>query len=64
VYYLTYAINHGFAQRDAETAADIALTVIAVSIVVHGASATPLLARYEQYLSRREARSHRPARDD
>jgi NhaP-type Na+/H+ or K+/H+ antiporter len=64
VYYLTYAINHGFAQRDAEAAADIALTVIAVSIVVHGASATPLLVRYEQYLSRREARSHRPARDE
>jgi NhaP-type Na+/H+ or K+/H+ antiporter len=64
VYYLTYAISHGFAQRDAETAADIALTVIAVSIVVHGASATPLLARYEQYLRRREARSHRPARND
>ena len=46
VYYLTYALGHGLAGAAAERVADLTLTVVAASIVVHGISVTPLMNRY------------------
>jgi sodium/hydrogen antiporter len=46
IYYLCYALRHGLgADRAAEVCA-LVLPVIALSVVVHGASAQPLLAWY------------------
>ena len=43
IYYLTYAVVHGFGGGEARLVADLALAVVAVSIVVHGVSVTPLM---------------------
>ena len=53
IYYLTYAIEHGLSGEDAQSLTAIVLTVVAISIVVHGISVTPLMARYER-LGRRQ----------
>ena len=56
VYYLMYAANHGL---DAETAwqlTSITLTVIAVSIVLHGITVTPLMNWRQQRRQRTAAR--------
>ena len=50
LYYLTYVINHGVSANDAHTAAALVVSTIACSILVHGATAQPLLARYEASL--------------
>ena len=52
VYYLSYAIHRGVPSDAAELVADAALATIALSIVMHGVSATPLMERYR-------ARRHR-----
>ena len=43
IYYLTFAIVHGFSGEDANLVADLTVAVVAVSIVVHGVSVTPLM---------------------
>jgi NhaP-type Na+/H+ or K+/H+ antiporter len=43
IYYLTFAIVHGFTAPDAGLVADLTLAVVAVSVVVHGVSVTPLM---------------------
>ena len=48
IYYLTYAIAHGLPEDDAERMTAIVLTVVAISIVVHGITVTPLMSRYER----------------
>jgi NhaP-type Na+/H+ or K+/H+ antiporter len=55
LYYLAYAMNHGLDPAVARETLNIALPVIAVSILVHGTSATPLLSRYREILKRRLA---------
>lgn len=47
LYYLAYALNHGLGPAARETL-NLALPVIAVSILVHGISATPLLTSYRK----------------
>ncbi len=54
IYYLAYAIEHGLPEDDAEQMTAIVLTVVAISIVVHGITVTPLMSRYERR-GRREA---------
>lgn len=54
VYYLMYAIDHGLPEGLASTMVTITVTTIAVSVVVHGISVTPLMNRYEVY---KEARA-------
>jgi NhaP-type Na+/H+ or K+/H+ antiporter len=51
LYYLAYAITHGVSGTAATELAAITVSVIAVSIVVHGISSTPLLRRYEHALA-------------
>ncbi len=46
IYYLMYAINHGLTRSLAEEIIALTLTTVAVSIVVHGISVTPLMNLY------------------
>ena len=46
IYYLTYALNHGLAADLVHPLTTVAFLVVAVSVVVHGISATPLMHRY------------------
>lgn len=55
VYYLMYAINHGLDRALAEQLVAITVVVVAVSIVVHGISVTPLMAWYGRRQQRRKA---------
>jgi NhaP-type Na+/H+ or K+/H+ antiporter len=48
LYYLTYAANHGLSPALAETLFALVLSVVVVSIFVHGISVTPLMALYEK----------------
>lgn len=59
VYYLAYAIDHGLDPANARVIAALTLSVIAVSIVVHGVSVTPLMRRYESAIERRAQRRSR-----
>jgi sodium/hydrogen antiporter len=63
IYYLTYALGHGFAGPLAERITGLVLATVAVSIVVHGISVTPLMHWYEALVQRRRA-SPAPARED
>jgi NhaP-type Na+/H+ or K+/H+ antiporter len=47
-YYLFYALNHDLPASVASLCTDITLSVVALSILVHGISTQPMLARYEQ----------------
>jgi NhaP-type Na+/H+ or K+/H+ antiporter len=48
VYYLAYAAQHGLDPTLAERIAALVLSVVAVSILVHGISVTPLMRRYQR----------------
>ena len=48
IYYLAYAIEHGLPEETAARLTAIVLTVIAVSVVVHGVTVTPLMGWYER----------------
>jgi NhaP-type Na+/H+ or K+/H+ antiporter len=56
VYYLMYAINHGLPRSMAETFIAITLTTVAVSIVLHGISVTPVMSRYARWSARHPER--------
>lgn len=56
VYYLAVALQYGIPEPHASRLASLVLTVITLSIVVHGISATPLMHLYARVLERREAR--------
>jgi sodium/hydrogen antiporter len=63
IYYLTYALGHGFAGPLAERITGLVLATVAVSIVVHGISVTPLMHWYEALVERRRT-VPAPARED
>jgi NhaP-type Na+/H+ or K+/H+ antiporter len=48
LYYLFYALNHGLQGALARQLVPLVLTVVAISIVVHGISVTPLMQFYER----------------
>jgi NhaP-type Na+/H+ or K+/H+ antiporter len=56
IYYLMYAINHGLPRPMADEIIALTLSVVAVSIVLHGISVTPLM----NLCGRRKARHRRP----
>lgn len=56
LYYLTFAVEHGLAPELAHRLTALTLTVVAVSIVVHGISVTPVMRLYN---TRSERRGHR-----
>jgi NhaP-type Na+/H+ or K+/H+ antiporter len=53
VYYLMVAINHGLSHHLAEELIALTLTVVAISIVVHGISVTPMMNFYARRKSAR-----------
>jgi len=55
IYYLMFALNHGLSDTLADQAISLTLTTVAVSIVVHGISVTPLMNLY----ARRKLRKNR-----
>lgn len=57
LYYLAYALRHGIEGQAATDAANLTLSVVALSIVAHGATAQPLLSWYERKLAREEGRA-------
>ena len=48
LYYLSYAINHGLPAEHVDLLVALTLTVVVSSIVAHGISVTPLMARYRR----------------
>ena len=56
LYYLMFALAHGLPDTVGATLAEIVLVTVALSIVVHGVSVTPLMERYE---ARRRKEAHR-----
>lgn len=48
IYYLMYALTHGVEGELAQLLASLTVVTIAVSIVVHGISVTPLMQRYRR----------------
>ncbi len=48
IYYLAFAINHGLAPELSTILVGMTLTTIAVSVLVHGISVTPLMRLYEK----------------
>ena len=46
VYYLAYAIVHGLPAPFREQVVSLTLVVIAASVLVHGVTVTPLMARW------------------
>lgn len=48
IYYLFYALNHGLIGTSSAVAVNLTLSVIALSIVVHGLSTQPMLVWYER----------------
>ncbi|QAX85141.1 sodium:proton antiporter [Pseudomonas sp. DTU12.3] len=48
LFYLFYALNHGLSDTLATVCTDLTLSVVALSILLHGISTQPILARYEQ----------------
>ncbi|KPC53926.1 cation:proton antiporter [Amantichitinum ursilacus] len=60
LFYISYAINAGLPGPLGERMASIILTTVAISIVAHGLSATPLAWLYERYQNRRIAAGRQP----
>jgi NhaP-type Na+/H+ or K+/H+ antiporter len=52
LYYLAFALNHGITGGLATELMGAALAGIALSIVLHGVSATPLMASYQRRRAR------------
>jgi NhaP-type Na+/H+ or K+/H+ antiporter len=59
VYYLAYALTHGVEAGAARELADVTITAIALSVVVHGLTAQPLMNWYDR---RQPARNTVPLR--
>ncbi len=51
LYYLSYAVSHGVPGSEAAELARLTISVVAISILLHGTSARPILSRYERSLS-------------
>jgi NhaP-type Na+/H+ or K+/H+ antiporter len=48
LYYLSYAIAHGLADAPAEDIVNLTIATVAASIILHGATATPLMSYYSR----------------
>jgi NhaP-type Na+/H+ or K+/H+ antiporter len=61
LYYLAYALQHGLAPAVSQPVIALTLSTVAVSVIVHGLSVTPLMTRYGEWMAQR-MRRHRMAR--
>ena len=59
LYYVFFALSHGFSGPDAERVLGLVLGVVAASIVLHGISVTPLMTAYERHARAWSARRKR-----
>jgi NhaP-type Na+/H+ or K+/H+ antiporter len=57
LYYLSYALNHGLNDKIDDTVG-ITLSVVALSILIHGISSQPILNYYERLISSEETKSN------
>lgn len=48
LYYLCYALTHGLTSPESRGCVDLILSVVALSVLVHGVSTQPMLERYER----------------
>jgi NhaP-type Na+/H+ or K+/H+ antiporter len=55
IYYLVFAIHHGLPRILSEKIVAITLATVAVSIILHGISVTPLMGRYTRRMGKRRA---------
>jgi NhaP-type Na+/H+ or K+/H+ antiporter len=53
IYYLAFALTHGVQSTDGRELADMTISVVAVSILVHGMSSQPLMTWYDRRQLRR-----------
>lgn len=53
LYYLMYAVNHGLTTNLSQQLISITLAAIAISIIVHGITVTPLMRAYQSHRKRR-----------
>lgn len=51
LYYLAYAFSHGISGEPAQAIAGLTISVVALSVLIHGITARPLLALYERQLA-------------
>lgn len=58
IYYLTFAVHHGLDADIGELIKSITVTTVAVSIVLHGISVTPLMAFYGRRRNKRRLPQH------
>jgi sodium/hydrogen antiporter len=59
LYYLAYALSHGLGSNAGVELAGLTLSVVTLSILLHGSSATPLLDSYQRKLGETLARRSR-----
>jgi NhaP-type Na+/H+ or K+/H+ antiporter len=52
LYYLCYALTHGLPTEAVHTTISLTLSVVALSILLHGISIQPLLERYERSITK------------
>lgn len=57
LYYLSYAVTHGLLPDEADDLVSLVISVVVLSIVIHGLSTQPLLRRYER------SRGQKPSTD-
>jgi NhaP-type Na+/H+ or K+/H+ antiporter len=51
LYYVCYALNSGVDAAAASTTSDLTISIIALSVLMHGITAQPLLSRYKRSLA-------------
>ena len=56
LYYLSYALNHGVTGATAAELANVTISTVALSILLHGTSARPILGWYERTLQSQSER--------
>lgn len=52
IYYLAFALTHGVADAAGRELADMTISIVAISIVVHGLTSQPLMTWYDRQQSR------------
>jgi NhaP-type Na+/H+ or K+/H+ antiporter len=52
LFYLCYALAHGLPEESVKTTVSLTLSVVALSILLHGISIQPLLERYERSMTK------------
>jgi len=57
LYYLAYALNHGWNEQT-KTVVDLTISTVALSIIIHGLSSQPILNYYEKLITKKEEKEN------